>query len=244
MKEQVSQDKKVSLLGTLEDLRDRGFIPNCILDIGASNGCWTRKCMGIWPNASYFLVEPLEENRDELRRLKEQNRNIDFIIAAAGYSSGMMVLNVQADLVGSSFLKDADPRFEGKPREVQVVTIDSLIPGSFRIPDLLKIDVQGFELEVLKGSSKLFGHTEVIIVEISFLEFCENIPLFYEVVDFMAQRGYYFYDILSILRRPFDGALAQIDGVFVKKESRLRESKLWFGSKLPPGNNQRRNGSF
>ena len=228
--ERVDTLKSQGRLGTLLDLRNRGFGPKQVLDIGASNGCWTRECRMIYPSATYFMVDPLEENRYALEKLSEQSDGkVNFIIAAAGSSAGSMMLNVQEDLVGSSFLKDADPRFKGTPREVQVISVDDLVhDNKIKKPDLLKLDVQGFELNVLEGSLTIFGHTEVIILETSFFEFCEGIELFYEVIDYMNSKEYIFYDILTIMRRPYDGALAQIDAVFVKKDSNLRASNLWY----------------
>src|SRR6266436_4167158 len=84
-----------------------------------------------------------------------------------------------------------------------------------QIPDLVKLDVQGFELEALKGATQLFGRTEVFIMET---------PVFHEVVQFMADRGYLTYDFPGFLRRPRDGALGQCGVCFVRENSPLRES--------------------
>ena len=181
----------------LQDLRNRGFIPKQILDIGASNGTWTRECLRVFPNAQYFLIDPLEENRDALEKLRQQSSNkVDFIIGAAGSSVGRMKFNVEKGLNSSSFLKYTEPIVTTIPREVQVLTTNNLIRANkINMPDLIKIDVEGFELEVLKGCSMIWSHTECIILETSFFEFAEGMPLFHEVIGYMASKEYVFYDI-------------------------------------------------
>jgi len=110
-----------------------------------------------------------------------------------------------------------------------LITIDSLIDsGKLKIPELIKLDVQGYELEALKGASKTFGKTEVYILEVSlFSDDAEKIPIFHQVVNFMAERNYYAYDLPGYLRRPLDGALGQVDICFVKKDSFLRKENKW-----------------
>ncbi len=109
------------------------------------------------------------------------------------------------------------------------MTIDSLVAdGSMPVPELAKLDVQGFELEALRGAESLFGTTEVFILELTLLETINpGWPIVHEVVAFMAERGYYLYDLPGFLRRPLDGALAQIDACFVKVDSFLRADGTW-----------------
>ena len=85
------------------------------------------------------------------------------------------------------------------------------------MPQLAKLDIQGFELEALEGATKLFGRTECFIVEVNFYKRVPNVPLFSDVVSFFDQRGYKVYDIAGELRRPLDNALWQVDLAFVRK---------------------------
>jgi len=95
------------------------------------------------------------------------------------------------------------------------------------MPDLVKLDVQGFELEVLSGAETTFGRTELFIVETSLFRFLPNQPLIREVISFMADRDYELYDITAHLRRPYDGALGQVDLAFVKADGRFRAEAKW-----------------
>jgi FkbM family methyltransferase len=56
----------------------------------------------------------------------------------------------------------------GKQREIEISSIDDLLSESvIHNPELIKIDIQGYELEALKGAERTFGHTEVFILEVS-----------------------------------------------------------------------------
>lgn len=88
--------------------------------------------------------------------------------------------------------------------------------------------MQGFELEVLKGAESLFGKAEVFIIETSFFPSgISSRPIFSEIVKYMEERGYVIYDFAGFLRRPLDGALAQADPVFVKRDGLFRQRLGW-----------------
>jgi hypothetical protein len=93
--------------------------------------------------------------------------------------------------------------------------------------DFIKLDVQGFELEVLKGASKTLESAEVVLMEVSLIEINKGAPLINEVMQFMVSRGFICYDICSIVRRPLDKALWQTDLIFVNKSSSLVASKKY-----------------
>jgi FkbM family methyltransferase len=216
----------------LEDLKHRGLNCNTIVDVGANCAGWSDMAKKIFPSANFCLIEPQIEMKEKLDAFCKQTNNSIYILAGAGAKKDVLTLTIWDDLAGSSFLvkPEQELKSSGKQREIEIVTIDELLATSkIKMPDLIKLDIQGFELEALKGAEKTFGDTEVYIMEVSFFSFSEvqDHPVFSDVINFMLQRDYVVYDFGGFSRRPLDGALAQCDICFVKRNGFLRKSNEW-----------------
>jgi FkbM family methyltransferase len=213
----------------LADLAAKGFKPKSILDVGANKADWSTIAVEHFPDASFLMIEPQREMAPFLEEFCRQHPKARHLEAGAGAASGELSLTIWDDYQGSSFLPEENtPLTIGKNRRtVKIITVDSLYDGDAELPDLVKMDVQGFELEVLKGGQKLFGRTEIFILEVLLYEFLPHAPLFSEVVGFMAQRGYEAYELPGYMRRPLDGALAVVDIAFIRRDSFLRKSNEW-----------------
>lgn len=222
-----------------EDVRARGFQPRFILDVGANRGDWTEMMLGLFPGARYLLLEPQHEMAGALNSLTRRHPNVTWIECGAGPEEGELVLHVSDDLNGSSFVSGAvsEATASGaagrRQRRVPVRRIDDVVAeagggdGEGALPDLVKLDIQGFELEALRGAERLFGHTELFILEASLFRFKPGTPLLHEVIAFMAERGYVVYDVADYIRRHHDGALGQLDLVFARERGMLRALSAW-----------------
>jgi len=216
-----------SMEETFEHLKQCGFYPDLVIDAGAADG--TPPLQDSFPEANFFWIEPLEEFKAALENLKTKYKG-DYIIAAVGKEAGSLNIHIQSDKVGSSLLKDPDHvNAKKENRLIDVVTLkeiaDKRFEGFKKI--LLKVDVQGYELEVLEGAKDFLSKIDVIILEVSLFRFYQNCPDFYEVVDYMRKKGFVVYDIIGGINRPLDYALAQKDIVFVKENGSLRFSHNW-----------------
>ena len=119
--------------------------------MGANRGDWTRLALSIFPNAAAIMIEPQDEMATYLTKLSATLANCHYVKAGAGSETGELVQTIWPDLNGSSFLFpfENDPLRNGKQRKTQIVTIDSLLQNTYPdfVPDLVKLDIQGFELE-------------------------------------------------------------------------------------------------
>lgn len=216
----------------LEDLYSRNFRPKTILDVGANAGGWSTKAKKVFPEADCYLIEPLLEMEEQLKKFCFKNPGSKYFLYGAGSKNETLYLTLGGEnLAGSnlSFGESEALKNQNKQRQIQVITLDSLIESNeLPFPDFVKVDVQGFELEALKGGQKLFEKAEVFILETNFFEFMKGMPLVHEVILYMSERGFVVYDFPGFLRRPYDGALAQMDVCFVKRNGILRSSNLWF----------------
>jgi hypothetical protein len=81
-------------------------------------------------------------------------------------------------------------------------------------PDLIKLDVQGYELEVLRGGEACLRHARAVLCEVSFKVFYSGQPLFHEIVAFLAARGF----TLSALGAgtALGAPLGQADALFLR----------------------------
>ncbi len=212
---------------SLQNMKQNGFRPSKIIDIGAYEGKWTLEMLSIFPDAKYLLVEPMEKKKEILTALqKSKPQQITFINALLGASNGQQVAFNEME-TASSVLE------EHQSTSAQVVskTLSSLSTitqqTGFEKPDFIKLDTQGYELEILKGGIDVLAAAQVVLMEVSLLDIHKNVPLLKEVVDFMDGYNFTTYDICSLTRRPLDKALWQVDVIFVQKEHFLIQDKRW-----------------
>src|SRR5215831_12393503 len=111
-------------------------------------------------------------------------------------------------------------------RDVPMRRFDQLV-ASFARPSLMKIDVQGAELMVLRGMGERLKEIDCLIVEKSLIATVHDGPEFTEVAGFLNDAGFVLFDIVAVNRRPLDLALAQMDAVFVPETSPLRRDHRW-----------------
>jgi len=176
--------------------------------VGAAEG--TPPLYAVFPKAFHVLVEPLREFEPQLKELTDRLGGT-YRIAAANDTGEPVSFNVHTDhLHGSSQLKeemgiDAD----GSPRVVPGLRLDDLLREiNFRTPALLKIDVQGAELIVLRGASVALRSRELVLLETSLFQLMKGAALLSDIVAYMVDAGFVPYDVFSLCYRPLDSALA------------------------------------
>lgn len=212
--------RRCSFVGALQQIKRLGFAPAMVIDVGAAIGTFTLQCHSVFPDSRYLLIEPLEENKDYLDKVIKTISNAEYVLAVAAAELGEVTLNVHSDLVGSSLYLEKEANLDGIQRNVPAVTLDDLCKDrNVSGPCLIKIDVQGAELDVLSGARETLGKTEYVILEVSLFQFVKGGPQLYDVVTFMKSHGFVVYDIFGLNYRLLDDALAQVDMAFVKEKN-------------------------
>jgi FkbM family methyltransferase len=201
----------------LESLCTRGFAPRTIIDVGAYEGGWSVAAKTIWPESKIVMIEPNSAKRIKLSKLAAE-LDAELRVELLGANNENEVhFNLME--TGSSILNERS----SAQRAVEIrrlATLDSLALN-FQGPALLKIDAQGYELEILKGSSGSLNHVEAVLLEIAIIEINEGAPLLHEVITFMDRLNFVGSEVLELHRRPLDDALSQLDVVFLRRDSAL-----------------------
>lgn len=214
----------------LTDLGARGFSPKVILDVGANRGEWATMAAPIFPEAVFILIEPQPEMHESLTRFVQGHPGSVLHPVAAGSEDTTLPMTIWPDRDGSTFIfTEQEARAANcERRDMPIRTIDAMIgERDLPMPALAKLDIQGFELEALRGARTLLGQTEVFVLEVSFFVSDARGTDFAAVVRFMDDAGYKLYDFCGFLPRPHDGALGQADAVFVRKEGYFRRHLGW-----------------
>jgi FkbM family methyltransferase len=216
-----------SMWWSLENIKRCGFRPGCVLDVGAFIGDWTQRVCRIWPEARYLMVEPQPNKHERLRKLC--SNQVQLAPVLAGPFDHQALQFHMGERGGSSVFQQVDGHEWDEVTNLTTRTLDSLVAEhNLSGPFLLKADVQGYELEVLRGADRTLIDTEVILLETSLMPYNAGSPLFAEVVSFMSDHGFVAYDFCSFWRRQSDDAAFQVDVIFVREHSQLRSFKAFF----------------
>jgi FkbM family methyltransferase len=210
----------------LERLRINNFLPTSIFDVGAYSGEFSKLCRVNWPSAKLTCFEVLPHRVAELRSWCEQDGNAVVIETLLGAKITRAVPFHEME-TASSVLEEQIPR-KVPVRCFPMQTIDEVVRSKgVAAPDFLKLDVQGYELEVLKGAHDTLPRVSAVLAEVNLIDIHKGTPLLDELVLFMRDMGFVTYDICGLARRPLDRALWQADFIFVTRGSFLRSDKRW-----------------
>ena len=176
---------------------DIGFVPATIVDAGASTGAWSRAAMHVYPDAALWAFEPVPSSFAALARLKAGHPRFSCFPYALGSSNGATTLYQNAFPDSSSTLPMTPRLAEVYPHAshateiaVEQRRLDAVTDVTMEAPALLKLDVQGAELQVLLGSGDLLDRTGVIIAEITFEELYSGQATYDELCTFLRRRGF------------------------------------------------------
>lgn len=208
----------------LRRLSSQGFTFSTILDVGASDGKWTKDAITIFPDAHYLLFEPLEERRSELDLLRENFANVDFELAAVGAELGEVSLIVTEDLDGSRAMLNYEQ--SDVYRNVPLITIDHALGKKYLPPPyMLKLDVHGYELPILLGAATTLNQTNIVIIEAYNFHITADSPTFSELVLHMDKLGFNCIDVADPLRMTTEGFEWQVDLFFARKNDPVFANK-------------------
>lgn len=192
-----------------------------VADVGANRGQFALVARNLFPEARIFSFEPLHRPAEVFRRIFGHDQKV--LLNQAGISpvGGDVQMHLSRRDDSSSFLALGEGQTNAFPGTEEVGTervaagrlVEYINPSLMQHPALLKVDVQGYEKEVLDGSSDLLRQFDFVYVECSFIELYRNQSLVGEVVEYLAKRGLSLAGVYNVFCDR-DGKAIQADFLF------------------------------
>ncbi len=198
--------------------------PSTVVDVGVNLGQFLHMAYRLWPNSRIVGIEPSADLARQISTIYEKQSRVQVECCAASDREGDATFFVTKNNQNSSLLQPSSEFVEDRPgdgllrtEDVQLKRLDTLL-GELPGPLFVKIDVQGAELEVIKGMGKRLDDVETLIVEAPFEEAYEGASEFDEIYRYLSDRGLAYAGPLGILTSKRTGRVRQEDAVFVRKD--------------------------
>lgn len=196
-----------------------------LIDIGADRGGYSREARNAGFRGSLLSVEPRREAHEALVREASADPGWRCVCAAIGAEDGEATIHVAGRRTSSSMLQMLPEHERVAPgsgfigeESVRIVRLDTLLKelDLSGLPAYLKIDVQGYEREVLSGAERTLEDVRAVEVEMSTKPLYQGGILIRELIDFLDDRGFRPVSFDDVLREPGTGFVLQVDGIFVR----------------------------
>ena len=204
----------------LSEIKSRITNPRpLIIDGGANLGSITDALLGYYPSAAIHAFEPIPHLADALRIKYALRPNVVIHAKALGAGPKKLKFHQLNNIDASSFLNPSEikKKYLGHQVDVSVelaveqVRLDDVVDGGI---DILKLDLQGYELEALKGAERSLPSTKLILIEVEFVPLYENQPLFGDIDVFLRERGFSLLNLYELWTHP-DGQLTSGDAIYL-----------------------------
>jgi len=197
-----------------------------VIDVGANVGQYARRLRRAGYTGRIISFEPLKPEFTKLFHASKEDPSWDCHNVALGRANTEMVINVSWDSVSSSLLRASEDYVRAIPKgatmsqeTVAVRQLDSFKDHLLKSTEVvhLKLDVQGYEMEVLLGAEGFLQRVQSIESEMSLMHLYENQPLVAELVRYLDARGFTLVWLERLFVDPGSGHLWQVDGIFLKR---------------------------
>lgn len=196
---------------------ERGIKINTVIDVGASDGRWTRMCRKHLPEANYLLIEAQNGHLEGLQQIKSDFKNLDFVLAAAGDKEGEVFFD-NNDLFGG--LASHEP-LENNSIKVRLTTIDKQTEEKkLKGPFLIKLDTHGFEVPILQGALNTIKEVGLFVIEAYNYKITNNSLRYFEMCQYMENLGFSSIEMADMMLREKDESLWQMDIFFIPSNNR------------------------
>jgi FkbM family methyltransferase len=201
-----------------------------LVDVGANVGQFATLCRAHGYRGSILSFEPSSAAHREL--LKTAAVDPLWAVAdrmALGAATGEVEINIAANSLSSSILPMLDTHLSAAPQSqyiqrerVTIRRLDDVLPEDAESCNIfLKLDVQGYEPQVLSGAAHTLTLTSAVQLEMSLLPLYEGEQLLSQMSAIMNAKGFDLWDLEPSFRDSDTGRLLQVDGIFTRQPVEL-----------------------
>ena len=203
----------------------RSYDFETVVDIGANTGQFSLVMKKNFPTASILAFEPLRQPFLTYSKIFEGDSYVKIFNSAIAPKTGVAEINLSKSCDSSSLLEISDLQDEIFPgtnaigsENISMGPLDSFVSKEqIKGASLLKLDVQGFELEVLRGCNGLLGLFDMVYCECSFFELYVGQALAPVIIEFMRVEGFVLQGFNNV-QYDDKGSTIQADFIFRKAE--------------------------
>ena len=204
----------------IDYLKTIEFNPTVVYDIGAAVLHWTKEAKKVWPDAKYYNFEAVLQTEEFF---KEYGAEYALGVFSDTDGRDLIFHNHPLYLGGNSYYRENDQYspaakdiYNEAAREQRVTsTIDTVVrEKGFELPDFVKIDVQGAELDILKGMSNTLQNVKHLIVELQHVEYNVGAKQVQESIPLIESLG---FELVATPQVYFCGNGPDADYHFIKK---------------------------
>lgn len=203
------------LSDTLKELQSKGLNLRVVYDIGARHGDWTKQIRQTLTDSEFILFDANERCSSYLAR-----SGFKFFIGVL--SSEVKIVDFyDNDSTGDSYYKENTVFYDSvKSVKRTTTTLDLLVSqNDVPLPDFIKLDTQGSELDILYGALAVLRHASLAYLECPVLNYNDGAPVFQNYIDFLNTHGFVPYEICELHHA--HGVLVQMDVLFICKAKLL-----------------------
>jgi len=181
-----------------------------VLDIGAYEGHWAKLFTSIYPDANVLMIEANKEKEKTLKEIgnyriallgEKDNETVDYYKCLDGVPTGNGIYQENTE-------------FKFTPEKRRTITLPTLL-GSEKGFDLIKMDVQGSELNIIKGALPIIKKTKYLLLELQTFQYNKGAPQIEEVVSYLHRLNFGFVDLFDLMYS--NNHLIQVDGLFINR---------------------------
>lgn len=191
-----------------------------LIDGGAHKGQTILKFKKIFPGSEIYAFEPIPELAGKLKIIEDTT--VTVFDKALGEKDGKIEFRVNnSTATSSAFDSDLVHKYYpgvaelNKKISVDCVTIDGLLKTQkIKQPDVIKLDLQGYELYALEGAKETLINTKIVLTEVEFIPLYKNQPLFEDIAQFMKDNNFRLYNFFDIQNNEF-GQIIYADAIFI-----------------------------